>query len=136
MQKLLLSGHAVETMKSLRAHGLSHGLLPLIDIVLEQPLGQRFIELALADTDLACARTRRFARVPVRDACCGTRCSRRGTRRRRGAEADPALVRRDGRGAQEAGEEDRGPRRFEARSRRSGRCSRASSSARASGRSG
>ena len=52
MQKLLLSGHAVETMKSLRAHGLSHGLLPLIDIVLEQPLGQRFVELALADTDL------------------------------------------------------------------------------------
>jgi poly(A) polymerase len=48
----LLSGHAVETMKSLRAHGLSHGLLPLIDIVLEQPLGQRFVELALADTDL------------------------------------------------------------------------------------
>ena len=52
MQKLLLSGHAAETMKSLRAHGLSHGLLPLIDIVLEQPLGQRFVELALADTDL------------------------------------------------------------------------------------
>jgi poly(A) polymerase len=51
MQKLLLSGHAVETMKSLRAHGLSHGLLPLIDIVLEQPLGQRFVELALAETD-------------------------------------------------------------------------------------
>jgi poly(A) polymerase len=52
MQKLLLSGHAVETLRSLRAHGLSHGLLPLIDVVLEQPLGQRFVELALADTDL------------------------------------------------------------------------------------
>jgi poly(A) polymerase len=51
MQKLLLSGHAVETLKSLRAHGLHHGLLPLIDVILEQPLGQRFIELALADTD-------------------------------------------------------------------------------------
>ena len=51
MQKLLLSGHAVETLKSLRAHGLSHGLLPLIDVILEQPLGQRFIDLALADTD-------------------------------------------------------------------------------------
>ena len=51
MQKLLLSGHAVETLKSLRAHGLSHGLLPLLDVILEQPLGQRFIELALADTD-------------------------------------------------------------------------------------
>ncbi len=51
IQKLLLSGHAVETVKSLRAHGLSHGLLPLLDMILEQPLGQRFIELALANTD-------------------------------------------------------------------------------------
>jgi poly(A) polymerase len=52
MQKLLLSGHAVETVKSLRAHGLAHGLLPLLDVIIEQPLGQRFIELALANTDL------------------------------------------------------------------------------------
>lgn len=51
MQKLLLSGHATETLRSLRAHGLSHGLLPLLDVILEQPLGQRFIELALANTD-------------------------------------------------------------------------------------
>ena len=51
MQKLLLSGHAVETLRSLRAHGLSHGLLPLLDVVLEQPLGQRFIDAALAGTD-------------------------------------------------------------------------------------
>ena len=51
MQKLLLSGHAVDTVKSLRAHGLAHGLLPLLDVIIEQPLGQRFIELALANTD-------------------------------------------------------------------------------------
>ena len=51
MQKLLLSGHAVETLKSLRAHGLSHGLLPLLDMILEQPLGPQFIEAALAGTD-------------------------------------------------------------------------------------
>ena len=51
MQKLLLSGHATETLKRLRTHGLSHGLLPLLDVILEQPLGQRFIEVALADTD-------------------------------------------------------------------------------------
>ncbi len=51
MQKLVLSGHAVETVRSLRAHGLSHGLLPMLDVILEQPLGQRFIELALANTD-------------------------------------------------------------------------------------
>jgi poly(A) polymerase len=51
MQKLLLSGHAVETLKSLRTHGLSHGLLPLLDVILEQPLGTRFIDAALAGTD-------------------------------------------------------------------------------------
>jgi poly(A) polymerase len=51
MQKLLLSGHAVETVRSLRAHGLAHGLLPLLDVILEQPLGQKFIDTALAQTD-------------------------------------------------------------------------------------
>jgi len=51
MQKLLLSGHAVETVKSLRAHGLHHGLLPMLDVIVEQPLGHRFIDLALANTD-------------------------------------------------------------------------------------
>ncbi len=51
MHKLLLSGHAAESLHSLRTHGLSHGLLPLLDVALEQPLGQRFIELALASTD-------------------------------------------------------------------------------------
>jgi poly(A) polymerase len=51
MQKLLLSGHAVETLRSLREHGLHHGVLPLLDVILEQPGGQRFIEAALANTD-------------------------------------------------------------------------------------
>lgn len=51
MQKLLLSGHATESLQALRAHGLHHGLLPLLDVILEQPLGSRFIELALANTD-------------------------------------------------------------------------------------
>jgi poly(A) polymerase len=51
MQKLLLSGHAAETLRSLRTQGLHHGLLPLIDVILEQPGGQRFIEVALANTD-------------------------------------------------------------------------------------
>ena len=51
MEKLLLSGHAVESLKSLREHGLHHGLLPLLDVIVEQPLGQRFIDLALASTD-------------------------------------------------------------------------------------
>jgi poly(A) polymerase len=51
MEKLLLSGHAVESLKSLRQHGLHHGVLPLLDVILEQPLGSRFIELAFANTD-------------------------------------------------------------------------------------
>ena len=51
MEKLLLSGHAVESLKSLRRHGLHHGMLPLMDVILEQPLGQRFIERSLANTD-------------------------------------------------------------------------------------
>lgn len=51
MLKLLLSGHAVETVKRLRKEGLHHGLLPLLDVILEQPLGERFVMLALKNTD-------------------------------------------------------------------------------------
>ena len=51
MLKLLMSGHAVSALSSLRREGLHHGLLPLLDVILEQPQGQKFIELALADTD-------------------------------------------------------------------------------------
>jgi poly(A) polymerase len=51
MLKLLFSGHALACLKRLRAEGLHHGLLPLLDVVLEQPLGERFITLALESTD-------------------------------------------------------------------------------------
>ena len=51
MLKLFLSGHAVESVTKLREHGLHHGLLPMLDVVLEQPLGQRFINHALKNTD-------------------------------------------------------------------------------------
>jgi len=51
MLKLLFSGHAVECLRRLRADGLHHGLLPLLDVILEQPLGERFVMLALTDTD-------------------------------------------------------------------------------------
>jgi poly(A) polymerase len=51
MLKLLFSGHAVECLKRLREDGLHHGLLPLLDVILEQPLGEKFVMLALADTD-------------------------------------------------------------------------------------
>lgn len=51
MLKLLFSGHAVECVKRLRKEGLHHGLLPLLDVILEQPLGEKFVMHALADTD-------------------------------------------------------------------------------------
>lgn len=51
MLKLFLSGHAIESINVLRAQHLHHGLLPLLDVVLEQPLGEKFVMLALKNTD-------------------------------------------------------------------------------------
>lgn len=51
MLKLLTSGHAVRCVTQLREEGLHHGLLPLLDVILEQPLGERFVLLALESTD-------------------------------------------------------------------------------------
>src|SRR5262245_5071642 len=51
MLKLLLSGHASACLRQLRQVGLHQGLLPLLDVILEQPLGERFVTLALAQTD-------------------------------------------------------------------------------------
>jgi poly(A) polymerase len=51
MLKLFLSGHALESARELRKHGLHHGMLPLLDVVLEQPAGERFVNLALKNTD-------------------------------------------------------------------------------------
>jgi poly(A) polymerase len=51
MLKLLTSGHAVACITRLRVEGLHHGLLPLLDVILEQPEGERFVMLALSRTD-------------------------------------------------------------------------------------
>jgi poly(A) polymerase len=51
MLKLLLSGHASACLRQLREVGLHQGMLPLLDVILEQPLGERFVTLALAQTD-------------------------------------------------------------------------------------
>ncbi len=51
MLKLLMSGHASACVRQLREEGLSKGVLPLLDVILEQPLGERFVTLALAQTD-------------------------------------------------------------------------------------
>lgn len=51
MLKLLTCGHALDCLRQLRAEGLHHGLLPMLDVVLEQPDGERFVSLALERTD-------------------------------------------------------------------------------------
>ncbi|WP_434515503.1 polynucleotide adenylyltransferase PcnB [Dechloromonas sp. ARDL1] len=51
MLKLLTSGHSVKCLTQLRDEGLHHGLLPLLDVILEQPLGEKFVMLSLANTD-------------------------------------------------------------------------------------
>lgn len=49
--KMLLSGHSVECIQQLRKMELHHGLLPLLDVIMEQPVGEKFIMLALKNTD-------------------------------------------------------------------------------------
>ena len=51
MLKLLTSGHSVKCLTQLRDEGLHHGLLPLLDVILEQPMGEKFVMLSLANTD-------------------------------------------------------------------------------------
>ncbi len=49
--KLLTCGDAMLCVKQLQAHGLHGGLLPLLDIILQDPEGYAFIKLALERTD-------------------------------------------------------------------------------------
>lgn len=51
MLKLLLSGHALACIKKLRAMHLHHGMLPMLDVILEQPMGEKFVMAALQNTD-------------------------------------------------------------------------------------
>jgi poly(A) polymerase len=51
MLKLLVSGQSVQCVRQLRADGLHHGLLPMLDVILDQPLGEGFAMLALERTD-------------------------------------------------------------------------------------
>ena len=49
--KLLMSGHALRGVHQLRAEGLHHGMLPLLDTILDDSQGKRFIEAGLKNTD-------------------------------------------------------------------------------------
>ena len=51
MLKMLLSGRSVECIQQLRKMELHHGLLPLLDVIMEQPMGEKFVMLALKNTD-------------------------------------------------------------------------------------
>ena len=51
MMKLLLSGHAERGVRQLRAEGLHHGMLPMLDAILDDPERQHFLHAALHDTD-------------------------------------------------------------------------------------
>jgi poly(A) polymerase len=51
MLKLLMSGQAYACLKKLRDEGLSRGVLPLLDAVLDDNGDDRFLKLSLASTD-------------------------------------------------------------------------------------
>ena len=51
MLKLLTSGSEVKCLQRLRKEGLHHGLLPLLDVILDEPTGRRFVTLSLENTD-------------------------------------------------------------------------------------
>lgn len=49
--KLLESGHALACVRRLRTEGLHHGVLPLLDTIVADEGGKRFVTLALEQTD-------------------------------------------------------------------------------------
>lgn len=51
MMKLFTSGHAEECLVSLRKEGLHRALLPMLDVILSEPEGEKFLMLALKRTD-------------------------------------------------------------------------------------
>ena len=51
MIKLLLSGHAERGIHQLRAEGLHHGIFPMLDALLDDPVRKTFLHVALHDTD-------------------------------------------------------------------------------------
>jgi tRNA nucleotidyltransferase/poly(A) polymerase len=78
MLKLLTSGHAMACLQELRSEGLHHGILPLLDVVMEQPMGEKFVNLALANTDDRVQQGKPFHRVSCLPRCCGIRCWKNG----------------------------------------------------------
>jgi poly(A) polymerase len=65
MIKLLQTGHALKSLEELRKQGLQRGIFPILDALLNQSErpgdDNRFVQLALADTDLRVAEGRAVA---------------------------------------------------------------------------
>ncbi len=65
MIKLLQTGHALKSLDELRKQGLQHGVFPILDAMLvgsaEPNAQQRFVQLALVDTDRRVAEGRAVA---------------------------------------------------------------------------
>jgi hypothetical protein len=133
MLKLLTSGHSVKCITQLRDEGLHHGLLPLLDVILEQPMGEKFVMLALANTDERVRAARAFRPASSSPPCSGTKYWPTGKSSR--PRAKPRFrrsIRRWTRCSTCRAKNSPSPGASPATSRISGRCSRASSSAPAS----
>jgi poly(A) polymerase len=65
MIKLLQTGHALASLEELRKHGLHRGVFPIIDVVLDEAQRhdgrEKFVQLAMADTDRRVAENRSVA---------------------------------------------------------------------------
>lgn len=59
--KLLTCGHALSCMRKLREEGLQKAILPVLDIIVSEPDGQEFFELALQRTDERIARGKKIS---------------------------------------------------------------------------
>ena len=59
--KLLTCGHALSCMRKLRQDGIHKAILPVLDIIVSEPDGQEFLELALQRTDERIARGKKIS---------------------------------------------------------------------------
>ena len=132
MLKLLTSGHSVKCLTQLRDEGLHHGLPPLLDVIPEQPMGEKFVMLSLASTDERAAAARAPRPASVRHLLWHEVLGPLGKSQDQRRAEDPALVYGHGYRARRRAKILPSPAASPATSRKSGPCSRASNSAPAS----
>ena len=96
MIKLLQTGHALASIVELKKLGLHRGIFPVLDVALDEAERhdgrEKFVRLALADTDAASAKASRWRRASCWLRCCGTTCATAGQQRQAAGEPPfPAL---------------------------------------------